>query len=172
MKESTIWQWMVRWGAGTEGFRALRIENALGSATPDVMGSFGRIGFWAELKAIHGISKDKSRGRLKFQPGQREFAVDWWRAGFWTFILVRMGDEIFVIPGGRALDFEEDGTVGRADLAAKCILEGGNKLDRLSFCDFLCALKGKRPEIALPPLTHGFSPAFATYLLDTSDSAS
>jgi hypothetical protein len=100
-----------------------RIENLVGTGTPDVQGFFGEQ-FWVELKAL-------SRPADKTTPIDCELDIDqvrWhrnrWRVGGRSWLLIQVGSRNqarrYLIPGYRAFVLQKPAL--ESDLEAFCVL--------------------------------------------------
>ena len=126
--EAGLWSWLK---AGLPGSaHANRVENLSMRAMPDiemcVMGSQ----VWIETKVLSAMNKDGTRGRLHFEPGQREWAFTRWASGGSAFVLIGVPisgrseaiGRVFLIPGHLAMTLPSDGTLDVRQLERRCIL--------------------------------------------------
>lgn len=126
--ESGLWSWIK---AGLPAYaHASRIENMIGKAMPDIEFCLNREQVWIESKVLKGLVRNGSRGTLRFENGQREWAHARWAAGGLSFVLIgvpvigaseRIG-EVLLVPGGWALSLPQKGIVSMDTLRDMSLL--------------------------------------------------
>lgn len=118
LPEQKLWDRFRR--AISDDILAQRVENLVGQGWPDVLTLGGPDGFvaWVELKAVESKPARASTRVLGDKKGlsrdQRNWFFEWHRFGGNCFVLVAVGREHFLVPGGLA-DQVNDMTM--ADLA-------------------------------------------------------
>lgn len=100
-KEKSLWGWFSKNFGKVSDFDWQRVENGCGSGTPDVEICFRSVTSWIELKVAE---PRKTRGMwfVRFRPLQVPWLKRRWAKGGRAFVLIRAGDQHYLIPGNRA----------------------------------------------------------------------
>jgi hypothetical protein len=105
-REVRLWEWLRDGLKGTPLLDLHRVENMVGSGTPDVEGCFDGDAFMLELKGALRPARPATPVRLKFQPMQPHWLTKRWTCGGAAWVYVRVGEkrEIarYLFPGYKA----------------------------------------------------------------------
>jgi len=90
MTEANLWKWLSKAKKHyKEDLHLNRLENLIGSGTPDVEGCLYGCQFWIELKCIP--KRTNSPLKIRFQPAQIPWMQRRQRAGGRVFVLLQVG---------------------------------------------------------------------------------
>lgn len=106
--EKALWRWItndkVIQRLPVPVLHMHRIENTASSGMPDVEGIFNGVQFWLELKIAHRPVNEHTPIDLKhIRPKQVEFLHNRWLAKGKAWILLRVGHDVYLIPGKFAM---------------------------------------------------------------------
>ena len=103
-KEKNLWKWLSK--ASLVFKRALhlrRMENEVGSGTPDTNGCLTMADFWIELKTTNRPARATTKITHSIQPGQAPWHRGRRAAGGRSFVLIQVGSASaalrYLIPG-------------------------------------------------------------------------
>lgn len=116
--EKNLWARAYRALRRRRGLHITRIENGVGSGTPDVEGCYKGKQFWWELK-VGEVRKDGSV-KVSFRPKQIPWLNKRWKAGGWAYALIKIEDRIYCIAGCDLAIFQGSEPVYLADLDQLC----------------------------------------------------
>lgn len=108
-KETSLWDWLSRARRYyREELDIQRVENLVGSGTPDVEGFLqGRGSFWIELKALESPKSDDSNVNHQVSQDQISWLYNRWASGGKGWILFQFGSgaaaEKFLMYGEKVL---------------------------------------------------------------------
>lgn len=125
-KEQKAWD-AFKAGVDPRQIRALRIENLYsGEGMPDVLCQNRHSSvFWLEFKALDSWPVRDGTKPLKsaFEPGQIAFARSWINWGGWSFVVLRVGLDFYL------LDPEDNLTeMTRHDIIGHAVREGKKEI--------------------------------------------
>lgn len=99
--EQSLWDWLYKAFRKLHDIDWQRVENAVGSGTPDVEVCFRSVSFWIELKIAEPY-KTKDAFKVKFRPLQVPWLTRRTNRGGRAFVLIREGRDTYLIPGEHA----------------------------------------------------------------------
>lgn len=110
-----------------------RIENAVGSGTPDVEGCFNGVQFWWELKV--GSVDKKGNVKVSFRPTQIPWLKRRCLVGGKAFAIIKIGREKFCLPGPSLSMFQGEDNVSLDQMRDASICAGNASwVDILAAC--------------------------------------
>lgn len=122
LPEQRLWDKMRKALTAEGGIYMERVENLVNEGTPDVSMATKHLGgFWTELKAQDALplrETSKVLGTKGLNPHQRNWHLDWRRAGGRSFILVGLEQEEFLLIGGADHDAVNDWNINQMRAAA------------------------------------------------------
>ncbi len=119
-RESGLWRWLRDGTRDMPLLHLQRIENSVGSGTPDVEGCLASRTFWIELK-VTSLVGESMRLDLRFRDSQVEWLIRRSRAGGLCWALIQVGSghgrHLFLVEGSRVNAFRRK-SVRRSELRA------------------------------------------------------
>lgn len=110
IKEANLWRWLSQAQTKSPELMLMRVENSVGSGTPDVYGCLQGTSFWLELKAL-ALPKNERRVSIGLSPAQISWLYNHYRAGGRSGALIQYGSGadkmLFVVPGREILPFQD-----------------------------------------------------------------
>lgn len=115
LPEQQLWDKMRKALVAVGGIYLERVENLVSEGTPDVLSSTKHLGgFWVELKAQDVLplrETSKVLGSKGLNPHQKNWHLDWRRAGGRSFILIGIEQREFLLLPGLLHDAVNDMTI-------------------------------------------------------------
>lgn len=130
--ETNLWKWLYKQFKKIPDLDWQRVENGVGSGTPDLEVCYRGVGFWVELKVAEE-RKTKGMCHVKYRPLQVPWLERRTSKGGRAYALIQHGRDRYLIPGSHAR--QTSGTVAVATLADLSIVPPSCKAqDILTAC--------------------------------------
>lgn len=105
--EKSLWRWLSndQWvkAQSRKVLQMNRVENVAGSGMPDVEGIYLKEQFWFELKVAGRPARGGNVDVKHMRPKQVEWLHNRWLAGGNAWVLLRVKDALYLIPGKYSL---------------------------------------------------------------------